>query len=174
MCPISVPDCYWDVCCWWSDSWRSLRLRGDWTFVLRSALTVFACSILLSMFLITSAFVLTKLASSSISASVLPSRALVLRSALSGFGTPFRLACAPSASFGTLCGDMQSSVGHQGTVCASPPSLSFTRWRHLRTGTLTIIALADATLTFAMKNRVVTAANSTVFIFFETYCSCNW
>ena len=68
-CPISVPDCYWDVCCWWSDSWRSLRLRSDWTFVLRSALTFFACCILLSMFLITSAFVLTKLATSSISAS---------------------------------------------------------------------------------------------------------
>ena len=47
---------------------------------------------------------------------------------------------------------MQSSVGHQRTVSASPPSFSFTRWRHLRTGTLTIIAVADATLIFAMKN----------------------
>ena len=68
-----VPDlCPWLLLrclLWCSDSWRSLRLQSDWTFVLRSALTIFACSILLSMFLITSAFVLTKLASSSISAS---------------------------------------------------------------------------------------------------------
>ena len=131
MRPISVPDCFWDVCCWWSDSWRSLRLGSDWTSALRSALTFFARRNLLSMLLISSSFVLTKLASSSYQRPVLPSPALVLRSALSGFGTPFHLARALSASFGTLCGDMQSSVGHQRTVSASPP-FSFTRWRHLR------------------------------------------
>ena len=100
---------------------------------------------------------------------VLPSPALVLRSALSGFGTPSRLACALSASFGTLCGDMQSSVGHKRTVSASPPSFSFTRWRHLPTGALTIIAVEDATFIFAMKNRVVAAAYSTLR-FSDTYC----
>ena len=51
---------------------------------------------------------------------VMPSPALVLRSALSGFETPSRLTHALSASCGTACGDLQSSVGHQRTVYASP------------------------------------------------------
>ena len=128
-CPISIPDCYWDVCCWWSDSWRSLRL------LFSPAAFLSPCS-----------WLPRPLCSRSWPAlpyqrPVLLSPALVLRSALSGFGMPFRLACAPSASFGTLCGDMQSSVGHQRTASASPPSFSFTRWRHLRTGTLTICLL---------------------------------
>ena len=64
--PISVPDYCWDVCCWWSDSWRSLWLRSDWTSAFRSAITFLTCRSLLSMFLIASPFVLTRLASSSI------------------------------------------------------------------------------------------------------------
>ena len=63
---------------------------------------------------------------------------------------------------------MQSSVGHQRTVSISPP-FSFTRWRHLRTGTLMIIAVADATFIFAMKDRVIAAAYITLR-FSETYC----
>lgn len=93
---------------------------------------------------------------------VLPSPALVLRSALVGFEMLSRLAHALSASCGTACGDHLSSVGHQRTVSASPTSF-FTRWRLLRTGTLKIISMADARLILTLwKNRVVATTHSTL------------
>ena len=72
---------------------------------------------------------------------------------------PSRLALALSASFGTACVDLQSSVGHQRTVSGF---FFFTRWRLLQIRTLMIIAVADATFIFAKKNGVVTTAHSTL------------
>ena len=66
---ISISDCCWAVSCWWSGSLSLLWLRSDWTSAFRSAMIFFACRSLLSMFLIASSFLLTRLASSSKSAS---------------------------------------------------------------------------------------------------------
>ena len=109
--PISASDRCCGVCC--SGSWWSLRLRSDWTAAFRSAINFLACSSLLSAFLITSSFVLTRLASSCKSAS------RSAKSLASSLFWSFRFWNADLTSLCSFC-KLSYSLRRSATLCWSP------------------------------------------------------
>ena len=103
--PISVSDCRCGVHRWWS--WWSLRLQSDWTSAFRSAMTFFARTSVL--------WVLHHLVLCAYSHAICS-----FCSCRFGTSSLNSLMLFESASCGTACGDLLSSVCHQRTVSAFP------------------------------------------------------